>query len=419
MGFAFKASVGALAVAVIASVTSVCFVRSAYQKASLQICDLIDLNYYKSEEAPVRSWLESCRFEAARLPVLLSKSETIQRINDELAALHVSHLTLYSPVENREIWENQGLDTGIRSRIVDAFLIVTGVLPQSPADQAGLQPGDVLASLNGETIPSAYDAQTGSGRFVIERAGEEFAVDLRPEELMEDMSPTLSSYGKDVGVLRISSFLSQYFDDNEWKALASRLGEFRRLVIDVRGNAGGSFPGMLRALSPFRCGQELIGDIHHGKATGLRGETDLRNSLDTGSQLEQLHSAAVVHLRTFEGYGCFKGPVTVLMDSETSSVAEIFAQAFYSRPRSRIWGQPSAGQVVMAQWFTVTAFGGDDYSLSIPIAGYRTSDGAQLENQGIYPQKLLHYDVDLALEGRDSWLDDAASTFPNARIVSE
>lgn len=97
----------------------------------------------------------------------------------------------------------------------------------------------------------------------------------------------------------------------------------------------------------------------------------------------------------------------MLIDGDTSSVAEIFTHAFYMRPRSRVWGQQSAGQVVMAQWFPIPALGGDDYSLSVPIAGYRSIDGLELENQGLTPQRFLNYDLGRAKVGRDSWLEDA------------
>lgn len=399
----------------IAMITSMDVLRAHYRRAERDVCELIDEHYYRRDEPKVLDWVRRCRSQAETDSIPLDKKKLIERINARIGELDVSHLTLYSPAENRLIWENQGLDTGIRSRIVDAFLIVTQVLPKSPAERSGVKLGDVLVGLNGQMIPSPLDAQTGSGSFAISRQGRDLQLTIEPEELMEDLSPSLEEFGEDVGVLKIPSFLAQYFEDGEWKALASRISRFKRLVIDLRGNAGGSFPGMLRALSPFRCEHPSIGEVYHSESGKLRGSTDLKNDLDTGSQLKQLNSARLVRLRTFEDYGCYRGPVTVLIDSDTSSVAEIFAQAFYSRANSRVWGRPSAGQVVMAQWFPIAALGGDEFSMSIPIAGYRTADGAELESQGLYPQRVLHYDVDLSLEGRDSWLEEAVKAFPAAR----
>jgi hypothetical protein len=53
-------------------------------------------------------------------------------------------------------------------------------------------------------------------------------------------------------------------------------------------------------------------------------------------QIEVIESSSRVGLSTFPDYGCFNGAVTVLISAETSSVAEIFAQSFLDRPRSRV-----------------------------------------------------------------------------------
>lgn len=386
--------------------------EETFRRAALEVCDLVADHYYRREQPDVREFVERCRVEARAQPFLASKNANIHRINDRLSVLGTSHLNLYSPVENRQIWTNQSLDTGIRSRLIDATLVVVSVLSTSPAERAGVHPGDVLVGLNGKVIPSAFHAQTGTGVFRIARGGSEREVEIVPLDLLEDLRPSLhdgSMAGMGLlGVLRIPSFLPQYFEDEDWKPIAMRIGEHERIIIDLRGNAGGSFPAMLRALSPFWCEPHEIGSVFHPNENRERDEAALENDLDADNQLEQLGSVSTLRLRTFKGYGCFRGEVTVLIDADTSSAAEIFAQALYSRPRSRVWGQPSAGQVVMAQWFPVEEFGGEAFSLSVPIAGYRAFDGTVLESQSLTPQHTLHYDLNLALAGRDSWIEEAS-----------
>jgi C-terminal processing protease CtpA/Prc len=378
---------------------------SAYRAAALEVCDLIETHYYRHAIPEVVSFLSRCRAEASSQTLLWSKQDNIKRLNDRLGTLGVSHLSLYRPEENRALWENRALDTGLRARFVESDMIVHRVLKGSVAEAAGLRAGDVLETVNGEVISSVWEAQTLAGRYGFKRGRRQIFADLHPTEITEDMNPELLDLGGGQGLLRLPSFLPQYYDDTRWLPVAERLSRFRRLVIDLRDNSGGSFPGMLRALSPFRCRDAWIGTL---VGTGEGPDEDLRDNLDTRSQLSQLNEARRLVLRAYGDYGCFDGPVTVLIDDGTSSTAEIFAEAFYTRRHSRVWGQPSAGQVVMAQWFDVHGFA-DETALAIPIAGYVSSSGQQIENAGLAPEKQLYYDLEISRAGRDSWIEDAVS----------
>lgn len=390
---------------VVAALTARATLASTYRQAALEVCDLIESNYYRHAEPQVIEFLSRCRAEALDQNFALSKQENIKRLNDRLGTLQVSHLNVYRPEENRALWENRALDTGIRARLVDSDMIIHRILKGSAASFAGLRVGDVLETLNGQLLTSIWDAQTSAGHYALNRRGQKFAVDLAPTEISEDLGPVLTDLGGGHGVLRMGSFLPHYFSSERWAPIAERLPAFKSLVVDLRDNAGGSFPGMLRALSPFRCRDRWIGTL---VGTGEGADEDLRDVLDTRSQLSQLSEARRLVLRAYSDYGCYDGPVTVLIDDGTSSTAEIFAEAFFTRRHSRVWGQPSAGQVVMAQWFDVKGFA-DETAVSIPIAGYVSSSGQQIENAGLAPEKLLYYDLEISRAGRDSWLEESVS----------
>ena len=379
----------------------------SYERAAVEVCDLVGEHYYRRNEPEVREAIGKCRSAAESQVFLSSKAANIERINDRLAEIKTSHLSLYNPEQNRQIWENQGLDTGIRSRFVDDLLVVTKVVPESPAEKAGLKKGDALIAVNGEALSGPYAAQTASGTLTVERKGEGMAIDVKPVDLSEDLSPTLHALGDGVLLVTMPSFLSQYWEAERWREMTKIFANYKRIVVDLRDNAGGSFPAMLRALSPFRCEAPFVGSLYQPMKEGLVEVANMKDTLEARSQLEQLTTSARLKLRAFDSYGCYDGPVTVLIDSGTSSTAEIFAQSFYSRKGSRVWGHPSAGQVVMAQWFPVGAFGNENFALSIPIAGYETADGLDLENVGLRPQRVLQYDLDTELAGRDTWIEAA------------
>lgn len=403
-----KAAGGIAFVLVIAVIVGISSLKHSYKKAATEVCDLIDTHYYRRDSREVERFIGRCRQYAKTARFSLSKSENIRQLNALLSGLRTSHLSIYDPDENRQMWENQGLDTGLRSRFIEGDLVVFNVIRGSPADLAGVKPGDVIVSLNDELI-SPIQAQVGAGVFIFNRFLEKrrWHVEIKPAMVTEDMRVSLRSLGAGRGLMTIPSFLSQYFENPDWQRLASELKKYKSLVIDVRGNAGGSFPAMLRALSPFRCDDPYVGRLFKSDMSGGQGSQDMLDSLDAESQVRQLASVREVLLRGFENYGCFRGPVVLLVDSGSSSVTEIFAHALLTRRRAEVMGHSTAGQVVMARWFPIPSFGSSDYQIAIPIAGYETTQGHRLEDNGVHPRHFLDYDLRTALKGQDSWIAEA------------
>jgi carboxyl-terminal processing protease len=392
--------------------TTLVLLRGYYSQAAHQVCDLVDKHYYQREQPEARQFVEWCRKSAADQSFYLSKASNVRRLNDRLSMLRSSHLAVYNPEENKMIWENHGLDTGIRARIVEDQLVVFRVLRESPAYRLGVRPGDSLISLNGEQISGGWVAQTRGGRFLIRRLlGEEIWLDIQPEEIAEVMAPSVGDLGGGLALLSVPSFLGQYFESQTWRNLSKRLARYKGVVVDLRDNSGGSFPAMLRVLSTLLCNETTIGQINHAAGLGLKAAVNLSDDLEAESQLLQLAAATAVHLRTYSDYGCYRGPLRVLVNAGTSSVAEIFAEALMMRARTHLYGQPTAGQVVMARWFPLVALGNDSFMMSIPIAGYQTVSGTELEEIGVRPTTYLYYDLPRSLEGRDSWLEQVIVSF--------
>lgn len=369
-----------------------------------EVCELIRDNYFKPNEPDVREFLRKC--DDVPAPFTYKRVVAIEHINDRLSQIHSSHLTLYSPDENRWLWENEGSDTGVRARMIDGEVVVIGTLEGSPARTAQLKAGDVIVSINGEQPTSVSEAQSTAGYFKISRGDEIFQTQLKMVDLHEDLSPQLISVGKETALLRIPSFLPTYFEKDPWLQLASQFSSYKNIVIDLRGNPGGSFPAMLRALSPFMCQPREVGRIWRQKRAGSKPPQELHDDLSADAQLEQVTASDEVILKTFDGYGCFRGKTLVLVDQNTSSVSEIFAHAM-----PRVWGLLTAGQVVMARWFSISSLGGGDYAMSIPIAGFRAPNGDEIERQGVRPSKVLTYDLKQALKGVDNWVSEARVSF--------
>jgi C-terminal processing protease CtpA/Prc len=403
---------------VIAVATALTVVAGSYRSASLEVCHLFAENYYRINESQALKFARECVARAESDPFLPSRNANAERINSRLQTLKVSHLSLYSPAEIRAVWENIEFKTGLKTRIIEDKLIVFDIVPDSAAERAGFKAGDVIVAKDGDerlSVSDVEEAPERMARYMIERAGKRREISMMPSEVTEDLSPRVRRLRPGISLLRLESFLPQYFDGEKWKRLVEKFKDERLVIVDLRGNAGGSFPAMLRALSPFRCDAREIGALVRSRSSlpddERKGVEDLRDDLDASRQIEQLSRASAIQLKSFKDYGCFWGKIIVLIDGETSSVAEIFAEALRARPRSRVWGQRSAGLVVVAEWFPIVGLGRPEFSLSLPIAASVVFDlhgeAHDLEGEGVRPERALFYDLKTEMSGLDTWIEAA------------
>lgn len=104
--------------------------------------------------------------------------------------------------------------------------------------------------------------------------------------------------------------------------------------------------------------------------------------------------------------------MVVLVDSKSSSAAEIFARVVQLEKRGVVLGDRSAGAVMESQYFqhavSLSPTTMSSYGATISVAALFMSDGGTLEKVGVTPQeRILPTPADLA-DGRDPVLARAA-----------
>lgn len=401
--------------------------RSALRTAAHSVCSRVDAEYVKSSDTNVQSFIETCFQDVDRDVELAmsgdygpdSRRALIEIINDRLSVLRVSHLAAYAPDETAALWTREAVDTGVRARWVDGEAVILRLVEKSPAGRAGVRVGDLVIAVDGIPVPDVSALETMSGVWEILRPDEtRVFLPVQAEVLQDNVTPywLANQETSRVRVLRIPSFLPQAIDNDEWPRIRdqiTRLSEQKHsLVIDLRGNPGGSFPAMLRMLGVLKCDRSLVGWIYRGEPPAIRSqfEGDLRlfemqDALDADPQLEQLKRNGAIALVPFKKGPCFDGPIGVLIDQDTGSVAEIFAQALKERPRTLVAGWRSAGHVVMARWFQIAGLS-SDYTVSVPVALYRSAKGEELERHGVSPDQLMTDSLKRWRATRDPWISD-------------
>jgi carboxyl-terminal processing protease len=379
--------------------------RSARMRnAHKQVCQLVyDRYLYWSDD--LSQWRRDCFAESAALGDGADPQYVASLLNLRLRVFGVSHLAVFAPVEGMRLMSGVSLDTGLRLKTIEDELVVVKVFAESPAFDAGVRRGDILERVNGSESFSTYAVPFEGGRFDFLRAGRRRTVELRPREVRIDGSPRWSRLDAQTGLLEISSFRDDYFDQATWRRLAAEAAGFSRMVVDVRGNVGGNFVAMLRALSTFLCEPTVVGEVHQPRLENPTSEA-LRDDLDADDQVYQFDRISTLRLETFAGYGCFTGPLAVLFNSDTASVSEILVEALRTRARTRLIGQRTNGEVVMASYYRLPLLG-PGYSVSIPEAIYRTTDGRILEGQGVEPHVDVREKLSDALRGGDTFIEVA------------
>lgn len=394
---------GALVVACGIRIASSSLNRDAFN----YICRVVAQNFYRPSEE-LSTWAQGCKDLARNVSVFSGREQVVRQIREKLRELRVSHLAIFTPVQDERIAIGASTETGMRARLIDDAYVVYQVLKPSPAERAGIKVGDKIFGLDGREVVSVDQVQYGSGNFFVKRGDHDFVVDLEPESLIVETPPTLEALADGVGLLTISGFRGEHFGPT-WREASAKLNDFNRIIIDVRGNPGGNFVAMLRAASPFFCTPKQIGLLSHPAVDGPHLEA-LFDDVDELKQIEIHEKYRSTGLKTFSGYPCYNKPVTVLIDAGTSSVSEVFAQAFLSRPRSRIWGSPSAGKVIVGVWYDIP-FWPTGYTLSVPEAEVLGVDGQSLEGVGIAPDRDLFYELSDALKGVDTFIKFASARF--------
>ena len=359
--------------------------------------------FVKSHIIPVKTnlneWLMNCRvqsrsygFRSDNIKIQLEKGNQI------LSELKVSHLELFDQQESQAIWEDTDLENGIESKFIDGELIITRIHPNSEAFGKGLLKGDRVVLGKDDSL-SPYELNKWKGNLEIERRKVVKSIELRPKTLniQRDVSLTEVNGFK---VISLESFKSQYFSSEKLNSIFSKVKATDKVVIDLRGNNGGNFVAGLRFLSAFFCKPTLVGYMKKEHAVGRTGYFE--DNLNDEYQIEVLNRYNSIGLKTFESKLCLPKPKLVLIDANSKSTAEWVALAFSELQSIPVRGAASAGELLVGIWYDISSIWGTVVKLSIPEAYYESIQGKQIEGHGvsvesnIYPRRADYE------QGRDS-----------------
>lgn len=307
-----------------------------------------------------------------------------------------------------------------------------------PASVSGLRPGDVLLSIDGREFkppehPIFETGKTLAVRIVTHGMRHEtrnLIVPLPAKKRFQLPQATAAlvvhkRLDESLCYIRISSFPGIAGVDvaNAISAAVRELSPIERLIIDVRGNAGGG-AGVLRVMSLLTPERLAVGYSVNRKQQKLVGQLDRFSVFDnippTTKELRLRALKFLPHIKPLmfgsllkpillktEGLGVqpFHKRVVLLTDRHTASAAEMLVAFARENGLAVVVGEATPGRVLQGSAFGV----GYGYRVALPIAAYHTARGWILEGHPIQPDIEVPFDPELAREGLDPQMDQAVA----------
>ena len=243
------------------------------------------------------------------------------------------------------------------------FPYVVAPLPGSPAQKAGVHPGDLLDTVDGKPvrnaslwrIKGALDGPEGSHvNVILFRGGDEKRVSLSIPRARFSAPALAARFDKDVAVVTVPAFNHATADGLRRSIEDANRRGIQRMVVDVRGAIGGEIPDAVPAASLF-AGRGTVAKVVGRKVA-------LPPLESTGERL-------------------WKGKTVVLTDDATGGAAEIFAAALHDRADATTVGETTVGMAIV-QRQVPTQSGG---SLFMTVARYLSPSGTPLGGKGLAP----------------------------------
>jgi carboxyl-terminal processing protease len=241
----------------------------------------------------------------------------------------------------------------------------------TPADKAGLKPGDYITHLDGKLIvggslDEAVKAMRGLPgtpiKLTIYRPGREEPFDVSITRAKIDLKPVKWKVQDKIGLITISSFSQNTGKDvvEAIQGVSTKLGgKPLGYVVDLRSNPGGLLDEAVAVSDAFLDKGEIVSERGRNKANVQRwfAESDFPGDVTKGA------------------------PVVVLVDAGSASASEIVAGALQDHHRALVMGEQSFGKGSVQNVLPLSGGAG----LRLTIARYHLPSGRSVQEGGIKP----------------------------------
>ena len=324
------------------------------------VWDTVNSRYY-DPRFHGEDWRSAALIYGPKAAAATDDAALYEAMNAMLGRLHDEHTGASTPLQARDFRTQKSAMTGFRLLRINGVWAVDEVLPGSSAAAAGVKPGWIVLTRDGQQLGEPLQLPTLSGGEIVRW---EF-LDARDQPVALALTAS-----------RVSTVLQQCralpggalylrFDEFDWSKmrwLSKQLKSHRDapgVVIDLRHNPGGT----LFALD------FMLGEFFDQRFT-------FAIAIDRAGHQHSLRTL------TF-GSAHYPGRVAILVDHLSGSAAELFAGVMQEKHRAVIVGHRSAGAVLSARFRTLPDGGVLEYS----DRDLLTAQNRRLQGNGVVPDR--------------------------------
>ena len=282
---------------------------------------------------------------------------------------HSAYLEPEAYAELQESTSGEFGGLGVEVGIEDGFIKIVSPIDDTPASQAGIQPGDLIIKIDGQptkglSMTEAVDKMRGKAGSkilltLVREGGQPFDVELI-RAVIKVKSVKSQLLEEHYGYLRISQFQVNSGEE-VGKALAALKKQhagkkLRGIILDLRNNPGGVLQAAVEVSDHFL----KQGLIVYTK--GRIANSELRFSADPSDASDG-------------------APLVVLINGGSASASEIVAGALQDHKRGVLMGTESFGKGSVQTVLPLN----NDRALKLTTALYFTPNGRSIQAQGIVP----------------------------------
>jgi carboxyl-terminal processing protease len=260
--------------------------------------------------------------------------------------------------------EDNGLGLVVTKRFGYAYVIAP--VKGSPAEKAGIERGDFIEKIDGQStskmavwqIRNAL-RQTRPLKLQVLRGGE-----TKREDVTVDPTATFHPVTLTADTISGVAYIKiPYFEKGTAEQFRAALEDVRKrntrkLIVDLRGNAGGSVEEAIASADELLT-SGLITALEGRKIEPKRWQADRATAYD--------------------------GELQVLTDISSASGAEVFAAAIRGNNRGKVVGINTYGKAIVQKFIALPSGGG----VQMTIAHYTTPDLKAITDTGIRPDVVV------------------------------
>lgn len=337
-----------------------------------------------------------------------SPNETL-RIQGAIAGLVSSYgdpYTVYMPPEDATQFAEDiggqfsgvGMEVGLRNSLIT----VIAPLPESPALGAGIQSGDIITKIDGESTEKMTVDQ--AVRLIRGEKGTEVTLTLYRENETEFIEvtivrdtitiPTMETIVEgDTLIIRLFSFNALAESKMQEALVEFKRDGYKKLVLDLRGNPGGYLEGAVAIAGYFM----------------PQGKIVVRESFGENKeeQVYRTSSKQIVDINPDN--------FVVLIDGGSASASEILAGALSEHGVATTIGDTTFGKGSVQELINLP----DKSAVKVTIARWLTPEGMSFSEGGLEPDVKIERTPQHVMEGKDPQKEAALKWLQGERELGE